>query len=121
MGRKKICGIYTITNKVNGKIYVGQSVDILKRFNEHRRNLLANCHINRYLQSSVIKYGIENFDFSIYEQCNREMLNDCEVMAIRKLNTMIPNGYNLTSGGEGNCDWTPRNLSLMLIQSPLFV
>lgn len=107
MKREKICGIYTITNKVNGKIYVGQSVDILKRFNTHKKNLRNNSHINRYLQASVNKYGIESFEFSIYERCIRELLNEHETLIIRKLNTMIPNGYNLTSGGEGNCDWTP--------------
>lgn len=107
MKRERICGIYTITNKINGKIYVGQSVDILKRFGDHKRKLSANSHINQYLQSSVNKYGIENFEFAVYEQCDRNLLNEYEILTIRKLNTMIPNGYNLTSGGDGNCDWTP--------------
>ena len=87
MKRERICGIYTITNKINGKIYVGQSVDILKRFGDHKRKLSANSHINQYLQSSVNKYGIENISVDILEYCAPEERIVKEAKWIKQLNS----------------------------------
>ena len=64
---KKIAGIYTITNKISGIIYVGQSVDYKKRWAEHKYKLRANIHVNAYLQSAWNKYGEENFEFALLE------------------------------------------------------
>lgn len=60
-------GIYTITNSVNGKVYVGSSVRIERRWREHRLALNNGTHVNNYLQNSWEKYGAENFVFAVVE------------------------------------------------------
>lgn len=92
----KISGIYTITNKIDGKIYVGQSVDVYTRLRKHKEQLISNKHINCFIQSSVIKYGIENFEFEILEECNSEYLYSQEHYWCNMLNTHNDKyGYNL--------------------------
>jgi len=90
----KVCGIYLIRNKINGKCYVGQSIDIEKRFNQHKKLTGSG-----YIKNAIVKYGIDNFYYSILEECERDLLNERECVWIQELNTIVPNGYNLTSGG----------------------
>ena len=73
---EKICGIYKITNLVNGKVYIGQSQDIYSRWKEHKyaRNK-RECFA---LYGAFKKYGLDNFSFEIVEECSRDMLNDRE-------------------------------------------
>ena len=95
------CGIYSILNKENGKIYVGQSVNIESRFAHHKWELKNNKHINSHLQSSVNKYGIDSFEFNILESCDESKLNDNERWWIDYFNSTIRNnGYNFESGGN---------------------
>lgn len=68
----KTCGVYAITNKINGKVYVGSSADIEKRWNYHRRELSKNSHKNKHLQNAWNKYGENNFEFTIVEACEKE-------------------------------------------------
>lgn len=68
------CGIYKITNQINGKCYIGQSVNIERRWQEHKR-------FNSREQLAIIhqafrKYGLENFSFEILEECSQEQLDD---------------------------------------------
>jgi group I intron endonuclease len=70
----KTSGIYKIINKVNGKYYVGSSVDVYRRWNEHKSELNRNCHGNNYLQNSWNKYGKDNFEFIIIETCEADKL-----------------------------------------------
>ena len=96
------CGIYFISNKVNNKIYVGQSVNIERRWKQHKRELKNNIHENGRLQNAWNKYGEENFEFSICSECKEEQLNTLEQYYIFPLETYIPNiGYNISIGGEG--------------------
>lgn len=67
-------GIYKITNKTNGKFYIGSSKNISKRFREHKLDLKKNKHKNKKLQNAFNKYGEENFIFEILEECNLENL-----------------------------------------------
>lgn len=97
-----LCGIYKIENKVNHKIYIGQSVDIYTRWYNHKHALRNGVHYNLHLQDSWNKYGEDNFDFSIIEKCNYEDLNRLEIKYIafyQSYNSLF--GYNLTLGGEG--------------------
>lgn len=64
-------GIYKIINKVNGKYYVGSSLNMNRgyksRWNRHKKTLRNNTHINEYLQNAWNKYGESNFDFIMVE------------------------------------------------------
>ena len=101
MLKEKICGIYSIENKVNHKKYIGQSVNIKNRWYQHRVDLNGNKHDNDYLQKSWNKYGKDNFDFQILEECSKEMLNEREKYYIDLYKTMNRDyGYNLKSGGQ---------------------
>jgi len=60
-------GIYQIQNLINGKLYIGSSVNVNERICEHKRNLCNGHHENEHLQKSCDKYGIENFIFDIVE------------------------------------------------------
>ena len=100
----KISGIYKIENKINGKVYVGQSVNIKLRWEKHKSDLINKTHVNIYLQHSFDKYGIDNFSFKIIELCDKSQLSNREIYWIDKLNS-FKNGYNLTTGGEGRPDY----------------
>ena len=95
-------GIYQIRNLLNGKIYIGQSMDIEKRWSTHRAELKHNYHHNIHLQSAWNKYGEESFEFSIIEECNMDQLDQREIYWISIFNS-YENVYNLTSGG-GNTE-----------------
>lgn len=74
---QKISGIYKITNKTNGKYYIGSSKDIIGsqgRFNCHLRYLVGNYHDNDHFQKAWNKYGKENFLFEIIEIVDEENL-----------------------------------------------
>lgn len=58
-------GIYQIKNTVNGKSYIGSSVDIKRRKKEHKGRLRNNSHENQHLQGAWNKYGEDAFEFSI--------------------------------------------------------
>jgi hypothetical protein len=90
-------GIYKITNKINGKSYIGLSSNIEERFKKHRQ-----MQGEKVLYSAFQKYGIENFDFSIIELCSSDLLSEREKYWIAYYDT-YNNGYNATLGGEGNC------------------
>lgn len=65
-------GIYKITNTVNNKKYIGQSVNITDRWREHRKR--AN-NGTEYLYQAMRRYGIQNFIFEVVEECLIEDLN----------------------------------------------
>lgn len=68
------CGVYSIMNITNNKVYIGSSVNIRKRWGVHRRALRKGMHHNRYLQRSWNKYGEDNFIFNIIEELDDESL-----------------------------------------------
>lgn len=96
----KVCGIYKITNKINGKCYIGQSNDIHRRW---KQELAPNAKLNPHLARAFEKYGIDNFEFEIIEECSRNQLNEREQFYIEIYHTINPEfGYNKTLGGDGN-------------------
>jgi len=88
--------IYIITNKINGKCYVGQTrqQNPKRRWNQHRNDSRG------ILQKAIIKYGISNFEFKLLNEVSNEILNEVEKNEIRERNTLAPNGYNLQDGGK---------------------
>jgi len=95
----KICGIYKITSPT-GKIYIGQSVDIINRFRQYK---LGHSKQQVKLFNSLKKYGVENHKFEIVEECDRKYLNEKEIFYISKFNSFnSQNGLNLRSGGCQN-------------------
>lgn len=68
-------GIYIIRNTINNKIYIGSSIDIQKRWNTHKRDLMKNIHHSIILQRAYNKYGENNFSYEIIENIsNRDIL-----------------------------------------------
>ena len=99
MGKEKICGIYKITSPT-GKIYIGQSPDIYKRWNVYR---LMLCKPQRRLYRSIKKYGWENHIAEVIEKCEIIDLSKKEKYWIKYYNSYNShNGMNLTIGGEGS-------------------
>lgn len=101
MAREVICGIYKITNLVNGKMYIGLSTNIAARWNQHKSHYKKGDTI---LYKAMIKYGFENFIFEIVELCPKEKLGEMEKFYIKKYRTYVGfkdcKGYNATLGGE---------------------
>ena len=73
LDKKVICGIYSIRNKINGKKYIGSSVDIYRRWGVHLRNLVRHRHPNEHLQRAWDQYGKNNFEFVIEEICDSDV------------------------------------------------
>lgn len=93
-------GIYGIKNKVNNKIYIGQTYDFQYRWGRHKAVLRTNTHSNRKLQFAWNKYGENNFEFVIIEECDLDIINEREIYWIEFYDS-LNSGYNLCEGGDG--------------------
>lgn len=90
------CGIYQITNKENGKMYIGSSVNISGRLARHKRDLKRNEHNNIKLQRAWNKHGETSFDFKIIIEVKREELLKVEQEIIdRYKNSFEDKLYNI--------------------------
>ena len=96
-------GVYKITNIINGKVYIGESMNIEGRWNEHRDDLKSGNHHSYKLQEDYNTYGEDNFKFEVLEEIdvnNLElMMHKClliilENKYIKKFNSIV-NGYNI--------------------------
>ena len=95
-------GIYLLKNKVTGNIYIGQSINIERRFAEHKT---PNAYGNDRLHGDIQKYGVDNFIFEVIEECGKEMLRDKELHYIHTLNPY----YNTI--GKKRTEETKKNVS----------
>lgn len=66
------CGVYEIVNKINGHKYVGSSIDIRRRWQEHKNDLRKEKHHNTYLQRAWNKYGEKCFKFKVLVYANQK-------------------------------------------------
>ncbi len=91
--------IYKITNKIDNKIYIGQTTqDLEVRWKGHLKKN-SNC---RYLKSAFNKHGLDNFKFELVCITFDENLDAIETEYIKKFNSLVPNGYNLREGGNSS-------------------
>ena len=92
--------IYKITNKINGKIYIGQTIQAL---NARMRQHLSppKSHTISAIDAALKKYSINSFTIEIIDAAESiEELNEKEIYWISYYNSLAPNGYNLTEGGK---------------------
>lgn len=95
-------GVYTITNTLNGKMYVGSSsASIKKRWSTHISTLNSNTHHNQHLQHAWNKYGKEVFIFEILVTSLPEYCLSEEQYWLNILNTKIL-GYNIATQTSSN-------------------
>lgn len=87
-------GIYKITNLKNGKSYIGQSIDIKRRFWDHR---CISHETNIHLRYAMKKYGKDSFKYEVLEECKASDLDEREKFWIAKLKPE----YNIAAGGQG--------------------
>lgn len=94
--------IYKITNTITNKCYIGETKkkNPELRWNEHKYKIEKGIGCPA-LQDAVRKYGIEYFKFEVLIICFDEERYKFEIEYIKKYNSIAPNGYNLTIGGEG--------------------
>lgn len=103
----KFSGIYVITNSVSNKKYIGSSLNIYKRWLQHRWDLENGLHHNSHLQNAWNKYGPNSFTLTLLEKIDigettRFMLEERERFYIKLFKTENSSfGYNETSGGKG--------------------
>ena len=91
--------VYKVTNRINGKVYIGQTVQTLEQRWKQHCCKSSGC---KALHLAIEKYGSENFTVEqIDVACDREELNQKEQYWIQHYNSLSPNGYNLTAGGDG--------------------
>ena len=97
--------IYLITNKINGKQYVGKTENTIdERWKEHKQDYKKERCEKRPLYDAMLKYGVENFEIKELEYLKEggKLLSDRETYWIKTLNTFGHNGYNATKGGDGS-------------------
>lgn len=106
--------IYKIQNKINGKIYIGQTVGTLqRRISQHKSNSKKKSVINM----AIRKYGWDNFVAEVIDSAKSiEELNQKEIYWIQHYESIAPNGYNLEIGGKNaiNSEETRKKISQSL-------
>lgn len=100
LGSGSICGIYKITNKQTGDIYIGQSVNIADRWKQHIKcGLGIDASATNKLYNNMQKYGVWNFTFEILQKCTRDKLNEKERFWIQMYQSNKV-GLNVTKGNK---------------------
>ena len=97
-----MCGIYLITNTITKKVYIGQSNNMERRWSEHMSRAFDpnnNCY-DKPLYRSIRKHGKDKFTLTVLCECTEEELNQKEEFYIQQYNCIVPNGYNVLSGGK---------------------
>ena len=96
-------GIYKLTNKINNKVYIGQSKRLKVRLREHK-----SCEVKSdergsqsVIRRAIKKYGFCNFEFEILLHCEEgSYMNDMETKLINFYDCLVPKGYNVKDGGN---------------------
>jgi group I intron endonuclease len=106
--------IYKSTNKITKKVYIGQTKHTLDiRIKSHIKE--SKIKSNRPFMLSINEYGIDNFTFELIDSANNlDELNDKEIYWINFYNSVFPNGYNITGGGQGKKIKVTKELSRII-------
>ncbi len=95
--------IYKITNTINSKSYIGQTIQNVKeRFYQHCATKCSKAVSNMAIHRAIKKYGKSNFTVEVIEEIDSANLNDRERYWIKYYNS-YNNGYNSTKGGQDSC------------------
>jgi group I intron endonuclease len=89
--------IYKLTNKINGKCYIGKTVNLVKRLSGHKCDRRSHAPILK----AINKYGWDNFEYEVLWEGSRELMNEMEIHYIAEYGTYKGDGYNCTPGGDG--------------------
>jgi group I intron endonuclease len=98
-GQNRIIYFYRITNLINKKVYIGQSVDPTSRWRAHRRD---SAEPKVPIQFAIKKHGAHNFEFEVIASCKtQDDANETETELVRQYDSFVTNGkgYNATHGG----------------------
>jgi group I intron endonuclease len=91
--------LYRITNKINGKIYIGQTVQPEKRWTQHKTSA-ATDNPKMVISYAIKKYGSNAFQFEVIAGCKTwDDANDTETLLVAQYGSLLPNGYNASLGG----------------------
>ena len=100
LGKQNICGVYKITNQKTGECYIGQAVDIRKRWYEHcKAGIGIDTPQGNKLYKAINEYGLDDFSFELLEECKPEELNKKEKYYIELYQSNIV-GYNISGGNK---------------------
>ena len=91
--------IYIVKNLINGKCYIGQTINLIRRKRSHKRS--AKNGSGYVFHCALRKHGFDNFEwFILYDNLDDDEIDLYEMAAIRKFKTIAPDGYNLNCGGN---------------------
>lgn len=107
--------IYKVTNKVNKKIYIGQTVSTLtRRKSDHIRRAFSDKCDNTYFYKAILKYGVDMFEWEVLCECMDDDLNSLERYYIEVFNSTDPTlGYNTLPGGNAYDNYCARKRKSM--------
>lgn len=94
--------LYRLTNNINGKVYIGQSIKPEYRWYQHKSHSAEGSDHKQYIHHAIAKYGVENFTFEIIATCrSQEDANEVESVLIQQYNSRDKQfGYNIKPGGN---------------------
>lgn len=102
LGKTDVCGIYKITNQETGECYIGQAVDVRKRWYEHAKMMLQiDAPQGNQLYAAAKEYGLDSFSFELLLECEPKELNEKEKYFIELYNSDAV-GYNQNRGVKNN-------------------
>lgn len=98
LGKVDVCGIYKITNQETGECYIGQAVDIRRRWMDHcKAGLGIDTPRGNQLYAAMLEYGLDSFSFELLLECDSSQLNEKEKYFIELYNSNAI-GYNGNKG-----------------------
>lgn len=95
-----LCCIYKITNMLNGKVYIGQTINLNGRYGNHKSGKSS-----LFIHGAIRKYGFKNFKLEVIEEVPKKLkvMNDREIYWINHYNSCDPEiGYNYSTVGQTN-------------------